>query len=45
MVLSFADGVVKYKPRKQEDYWEEEGEFEGVEEEHIEAITTELLRI
>lgn len=32
MVLSFADGVVKYKPIEQKDYWEEEGEFEGVKE-------------
>ena len=45
MVLSFADDVVKHEPIEQEYYWEEEGEFEGVEEEHIEAITTELLKI
>lgn len=31
-MLSFTDGVVKHEPIEQEDYWEEEGEFEGVKE-------------
>jgi len=45
MVLSFVDDVVKHEPIEEKDYWEEEGVFEGIKEEHIEAITTELLKI
>ena len=32
LAFALAHGVVKHEPIEQEDYWEEEGEFEGVEE-------------
>ena len=31
LVFALAHGVVKYEPIEEKDYWEEEGEFEGVE--------------
>ncbi len=34
-VLSFADSTVKHESIEQEDYWEKEGELEGVEEHRI----------
>lgn len=44
-MLALAKGIVKNKPIEEKDYRKKEGEFEGIKEEHIEAITTELLKI
>lgn len=32
LVFTLAKGIVKDKPIEEKDYWEEEGEFEGVKE-------------
>ena len=35
LAFVLADCIVKHKPIEEKDYWEEEGEFEGVEEHRV----------